>query len=49
MTTLIIGFVGLVLIPAAVLSLVLGRFNKMPSDIRHNEDQLKFTISPDVK
>ena len=49
MTTLIIGFIGLVLLPAAVLSIVLGRLNKAPSDMILNDDQLKFTISSDAK
>lgn len=49
MTTLIIGFIGLVLLPAAVLSIVLGRLNKTPSDMFLNDDQLKFTISSDTK
>ena len=49
MTTLIIGFVGLVLMPAVLLAFILGRLNKKPADMCLNDDQLKFTISSDVK
>ncbi len=47
MTTLIVGFFGLVLIPATVLALILGRLHKAPSDVVRDEDPLKFTFRPD--
>ena len=49
MTTLIFGFFGLVLVPAAVLSLFLGRIFKTVSPSGLDDDQIKFTISQDSK
>ncbi len=49
MIILIIGFVGMVLLPALVLSLVMGRLNKAPSEYHLQEDNLRFRISSDVK
>ncbi len=45
MTTLLIGFLGLVLAPALVLAFILGRVRKTPSDICLSEDRLEFTLS----
>lgn len=47
MTTLFMGFVGLVLVPALILSLVLNRWVKYSGDRMVQEEHIKFTISPD--
>lgn len=49
MLTLLIGFVGMVLLPALILSLVLNRLNKIPAEFPLRDESRRFTISPDVK
>ena len=54
MLTLIVGFVGIVLMPALILSLIMGRIQrariqKSPVDLYLHEDSLKFKMSPHVK
>lgn len=49
MLTLVLGFVGMVLLPALILSLVMPRLNKAPSEFPLQEDDLRFRISSDVK
>ena len=45
MVTLVIGFVGMVLVPALILSLIITRFKKTSSDVHLHEDNLRFRIS----
>lgn len=47
MTTLFMGFVGLVLVPALILSLVLNRWVKHSGDRMGQDEHVKFTISAD--
>ena len=47
MTTLLIGFFALVIVPALVLSLVLTRVMRRPADFGIRDDFSRFTISPD--
>lgn len=49
MTTLLIGFVGIVFIPALILSFILTKLNKPKSDYGFKDDSLTFTISSDSK
>lgn len=49
MASLLFGFVGMVLIPALILSLIMGKLQKSPSDYGFQEESLKFTISSDPK
>ena len=49
MLTLVVGFLGMVLLPALILSLVMARFNKAPSELPFQEDDLRFRISSDAK
>lgn len=46
MATLLLGFVGLVLVPALILSVILNRLVKDPGDADVREEQCRFTISP---
>jgi hypothetical protein len=45
MTTLIVGFMVLVLVPALVLSVVLPRMTRRPAEFCMQDDCPKFTIS----
>jgi hypothetical protein len=47
MTSLLLGFIGLVLLPILVLSMVMSRWAKPRSDHRFQEENLRFTISSD--
>ena len=47
MTTLLIGFIALVIVPALVLSLVLTRVMRCPADFSIRDDSSRFIISPD--
>ena len=49
MLTLVVGFIGMVLLPALILSLVMARFNRAPSEFPLQEDDLRFRISSDAK
>ncbi len=49
MLTLLVGFVGMVLIPALILSLILNRLKKAPMEFPLQEDNLRFKISSDIK
>ena len=49
MLTLVVGFVGMVLLPALILSLVMNRLNKAPSEFHLQENNLRFRISSDAK
>ena len=49
MFTLLAGFVGMVLIPALILSLVMTRLNKTPAEFPLQEDNMPFTISSDTE
>jgi len=49
MLTLLVGFVGMVLIPALILSLILTRLKKVPTEFPLQEDNLRFRISSDIK
>jgi hypothetical protein len=47
MTSLLIGFIGLVLLPALIMSLVMSRWAKPRADRGFQEENLRFTISSD--
>ena len=49
MLTLLIGFVGMVLVPALILSLILTRLKKAPIEFPIQEDNLRFRMSSDIK
>jgi hypothetical protein len=49
MVTLVIGFVGMVLVPALILSLIITRFKKTSSEPHLHEDNLRFRISSGTK
>jgi len=49
MLTLLVGFVGMVLAPALILSIILTRLKKNPMDLALHEENLRFKISPDIK
>jgi len=49
MLTLLVGFIGMVLIPALILSLIMARLNKSPVEFPLQEDNLRFKISTDSK
>jgi hypothetical protein len=49
MVTLVIGFVGMVLVPALILSLIITRVNKNSSEAHLHEDNLRFRISSGTK
>lgn len=49
MLTLLGGFIGMVLLPALILSLVLTRLNKAPVEFPFRDENMRFKISPDVK
>jgi hypothetical protein len=49
MMTLLVGFVGMVLIPALILSLIMTWLNKSPAEFPLQEDNLRFKISSDTK
>ena len=45
MSTLVIGFVGLVILPALILAEIMNRLVKEPSDFDGLGDNAEFTIS----
>jgi hypothetical protein len=47
MLTLLLGFVGLVLLPALILSLIMSRLSKDPVEFPLQEDNLRFKITTD--
>ena len=49
MLTLVAGFVGMVLVPALILSLILTRLKKNPMDLPLQEDDLRFRMSSEIK
>ena len=49
MTGLLIGFLGMILFPALVLSLIIGKVTDAKSNYDIPEDSLTFTISSDGK
>jgi hypothetical protein len=49
MLTFLVGFVGMVLIPALILSLIMTRLIKSPVEFPPQEDNLRFKISSDTK
>lgn len=49
MASLLFGFVGMVLFPALILSLILGKFINAKSEYEFREDNMRFTISSDSK
>ena len=49
MVTLVIGFVGMVLVPALILSLIITRFKKTSPEPHLHEDNLRFRISSGTK
>lgn len=49
MASLLFGFVGMVLIPALILSLIIGKVINTKSAYDFREDGLKFTISSESK
>ncbi len=49
MTSLLIGFIGMVLVPALVMSIVMSRWAKPQSDRGFQEENMRFTISSDTQ
>ena len=49
MLTLLVGFVGMVFVPALILSLVLTRLKKKTVEFLPQEDNLPFRMSSDIK
>lgn len=49
MLTLLVGFVGMILIPALILSLILGRVSRAPAEFPVGEDNLRFKLSSSSK
>ena len=47
MLTLLLGFIGIVLLPALVLSLIMSRLGKNQMDFPFPEDNTRFKISAD--
>jgi hypothetical protein len=48
MASLLFGFVGMVLFPALILSLIMGKFiNSKKSEYDFRDDSIRFTISSD--
>jgi len=49
MTSLLIGFIGMVLVPALIMSVVMSRWARPRSDRGFKEDNMRFTISSDTQ
>ncbi len=49
MTSLLIGFIGIVLVPALIMSVVMSRWAKPRADRGLQEDTMRFTISSDTQ
>ena len=47
MLTLLLGFVGIVLLPALILALIMSRLSKEPVEFPLQEDNLPFKITTD--
>lgn len=47
MLTLLLGFIGIVLLPALILSLIMTRFSNKQKDFPVQEDNLRFKITID--
>lgn len=47
MLTLLLGFIGIVLLPALLLSLIMSRLGKDPTEFPFQEDNTRFKISAD--
>jgi len=47
MSTLVLGFVALVLIPAIILSVVVKRMVRVPVECPYRDDQASFILSLD--
>jgi hypothetical protein len=47
MLTLLLGFIGIVLLPALVLSMIMSRLGKNQPDFPFQEDNRRFKITPD--
>jgi hypothetical protein len=47
MITLLLGFIGIVLLPALILSLIMTRLSKDQKDFSFQEDNLRFKITTD--
>jgi hypothetical protein len=47
MLTLLLGFIGIVLLPALILSLIMSRFCNYQKDFPFQEDNLRFKITTD--
>lgn len=45
MLTLLLGFIGIVLLPALILSLIMTRFCNNQKDFPFQEDNLRFKIT----
>ena len=49
MTSLLLGFIGIVVLPILIMSVVMSRWARPGSDRGFQEDELRFTISSDNK
>jgi hypothetical protein len=47
MLTLLFGFIGIVLLPALILSLIMSRLSKDQTDYSFQEDHTRFKITAD--
>lgn len=47
MFTLLLGFIGIVLLPALLLSLIMSRFSKDRTEFPFQEDHTRFRITAD--
>ena len=47
MLTLLLGFIGIVLVPALLLSLIMSRLSKDQTEFPFQEDQTRFRITAD--
>ena len=47
MLTLLLGFIGIVLLPALVLSVIMSRLSRNQTDFPFQEDNTRFKITAD--
>jgi len=47
MLTLLLGFIGIVLLPALVLSMIMSRLSRNQTDFPFQEDNTRFKITAD--
>ena len=49
MLTLLLGFIGIVLLPALVLSVIMSRLSRNQTDFPFQEDNRRFKITADTQ